>query len=186
MAPAGTDQHYVEGDAIFLRDLTPEDVSDRYCEWLNDPDVNRYLETRFDTQTRERVLAYVQAQARAADSVLLGIMRKSDRCHLGNLRIGEISERHKTATIALVIGEKSAWGQGVGTEAIRLASRYAMQSLGIRKLTARCYATNAGSIRAFERAGWTREGVQRGQFISEGTVIDGIWLGYAGPVDGAG
>lgn len=173
-------RHYMVGDAIVLRDLTADDVSDRYCEWLNDPEVNRYLETRFEPQTRERVLDYVQAQAHAPDSILLGIMRKADGRHLGNLRIGEINRHHDTATIALVIGEKSAWGQGVGTEAIRLASTYAMQSLRLRKLTARCYATNVGSIHAFERAGWTREGHQRAQFISEGAVIDGVWLGFTG------
>ena len=105
-------------------------MSDRYCEWLNDPDVNRYLETRFEAQTRERVLAYVAEQAQSPSAVLLGIMRKADDLHLGNLRIGAIDRHHLTATIALVIGEKAAWGHGYGTEAIQLATRYAIERSG--------------------------------------------------------
>lgn len=159
-------------------------MSDRYCEWLNDPDVNRHLETRFEAQTRERVLAYVAEQSASPVAVLLGIMRKADDLHLGNLRIGAIDRHHQTATIALVIGEKTAWGRGYGTEAIRLATGYAIDALGLRKLNARCYATNVGSIRAFERAGWEHEGRQVAQFISEGTAIDGVWLGFASRRDG--
>jgi len=174
----------VEGAAIYLRQLTTDDVSDRYCEWLNDPEVNRYLETRFEAQTHDRVLAYVAEQSASSTALLLGIMRKADDRHLGNLRIGAIDRHHQTATVALVIGEKAAWGRGYGTEAIRLATRYAIDALGLRKLNARCYATNVGSIRAFERAGWVHEGRQASQFISEGAVIDGVWLGFASSGDG--
>lgn len=170
-------RRFVDGRRIYLREVTAADATDRYCEWLNDPDVNRYLETRFELQTRERVLAYVDAQNRSADVVFLAIVRKDDDVHLGNLRIGAIDPVHRTGTLALVIGEKAAWGAGIGTEAIELATRYAFEQLELRKLTARCYAVNLGSIRAFERAGWTREGLQRRQFLCDGAEIDGVWLG---------
>jgi RimJ/RimL family protein N-acetyltransferase len=182
--PGGDASPCISGETIYLRELTTDDVSERYCAWLNDPDVNRYLETRFQPQTRERVLAYVAEQRASGTAVLLGIRRKADDCHLGNLRIGAIDRHHATATMALFIGEKDAWGRGYGTEAIRLATRYALGTLGLRKLTARCYATNFASIRAFERAGWVNEGRQRSQFISEGKVIDGVWLGFARAADG--
>lgn len=172
-------RHFVEGAQIYLRDVTPDDVSDRYCAWLNDPDVNRYLETRFEPQTRDRILAYVDAQNNALDTVFLAIVRRVDHLHVGNLRIGALDPLHRTATLALVIGEKAAWGTGIGTEAIELATQYAFEHLDLRKLTARCYATNLGSIRAFEKAGWTREGIQRRQFMCDGVEIDGVWLGRA-------
>ena len=175
----------VDGKAIYLRPVVVDDVTDRYCAWLNDPEVNQYLETRFESQTRERVLDYVRAQTGAPDALLLAIVRKADELHLGNLRIGSIDRRHKTATIALVIGEKAAWGQGAGTEAIQLATRHAFVALDLVKLTARCYASNVGSIRAFERAGWVREGLQRAQFVSGGERVDGVWLGCVRLLEGA-
>jgi [ribosomal protein S5]-alanine N-acetyltransferase len=170
-------RHMIEGEQVYLRELGLDDVSDRYCAWLNDAEVNRFLETRFVQQTPERVAAYVEAQLRADDALLLAIVRSADDRHLGNLRIGAIDRGHQSATIALVVGEKEAWGRGVGTEAIRLATRYAFDTLGLRKLTARCYASNLGSIRAFERAGWTREGLQRSQFVCGDAIEDGVWLG---------
>ena len=112
-----------------------------------------------------------------ADAVFLAIVRTADQRHIGNLRIGAIDRHHHTATIALVIGDKSAWGHGLGSEAIALATAHAFSALGLRKLNARCYATNLGSIRAFEKAGWKHEGRQGSQFETAAGRVDGVWLG---------
>ena len=109
---------------------------------------------------------------------MLVALRRRDRLRGADLlRLGEIDPYHKTATVALLIGEKSAWGHGYGSEAIALAGRYAFDTLGLRKLTARIYANNVGSLKAFLKAGWTREGMQLLQFVSDGQLVDGIWLG---------
>ena len=167
----------IEGDRLYLRDVRDEDVTASYVSWLNDPQVNQFLETRFRMQTAADILQYVRAMREKPESVFLAIVRKGDDRHLGNLHIGAIDRVHKTATLALVIGEKSAWGQGFGSEAIRLATRHAFERLGLHKLTARCYANNEGSKRAFLKAGWSEEGRQREQFLSDGKYTDGIWLG---------
>lgn len=165
------------GRAVDLRRAVEADVTPAYVEWLNDPEVNQYLETRFTRHHAEAVRQYVRAQRDAADTLFLAIIRRDDGRHVGNLRLGAIDSHHRSATVALVIGERSAWGAGLGSDAIAAATAYAFGELGLCKLTARCYAPNLGSIRAFEKAGWRREGVQRGQFVSGGGRVDGIWLG---------
>jgi [ribosomal protein S5]-alanine N-acetyltransferase len=169
--------HQIDGERIRLREVRLTDVTERYVQWMNDPEVNQYLETRFEAHSAADIAAYVKAMTQAANVVFLAIIRKADALHLGNLRIGEIDRRHATASIALVLGEKSVWGQGFGCEAIALAARYAFDVLGLRKLNARCYANNLGSLAAFRKAGWREEGVQREQFTSGAHRVDGIWLG---------
>ena len=44
----------IKGKHIFLRRLTEEDVSDDYVNWMNDPEINQYLESRFNKQTIEK------------------------------------------------------------------------------------------------------------------------------------
>ena len=167
----------IDGKDVALRPVTDADVTNDYVAWMNDPEVGVFLETRFTSHSVEDVRRYVKTQNESADAVFLAIVRRADRRHVGNLRIGAIDRHHHTATIALVIGDKSAWGQGLGSEAIALATKYAFSALGLRKLTARCYSTNRGSIRAFEKAGWRHEGRQVSQFESEGGRVDGVWLG---------
>jgi RimJ/RimL family protein N-acetyltransferase len=171
--------HRIDGDRLYLRNVRASDATPRYVAWLADPDVNRYLETRFQQHSKADIVRYIEAMAAAPDAAFLAIIRRADDLHVGNLRLGEIDPYHRTATVALLIGEKAAWGHGYGSEAIALASRYAFDTLGLRKLTARCYANNTASLKAFLKAGWTREGVQQQQFVSDGQLVDGIWLGCA-------
>ena len=166
------------GRLVDLRPVSEADVTPAYVAWLNDPEVNQYLETRFASHSLDDVSRYVREQRAAAAAVFLAIIRRADGRHVGNLRIGAIDRHHASATVALIIGDKNAWGQGIGTDAIAAATAYAFGALQLDKLTARCYATNRGSIRAFEKAGWRVEGVQRRQFTdSGGTRVDGVWLG---------
>ncbi len=167
----------IEGQNVALRPVTDADVTDEYVAWMNDPEVGVFLETRFTSHSADDVRRYVKTQNEAAAAEFLAIIRRADRRHVGNLRIGAIDRHHHTATIALVIGDKSAWGQGLGSEAIALATTHAFWALGVRKLTARCYSTNVASIRAFEKAGWRHEGRQVSQFESTNGRVDGVWLG---------
>ena len=169
--------HRIDGDRIYLRDVCTSDAGPRYVAWLADPEVNRYLETRFQRHSQADIVRYIETMTKAPDAVFVAIVRRADGLHLGNLRLGEVDPYHKTATVALFIGEKSVWGHGYGSEAIALAAKYAFETLGLRKLTARCYANNVGSLKAFLKAGWTREGTQFLQFVSDGDLVDGIWLG---------
>lgn len=165
------------GRLVDLRPVLDADVTPAYVAWLNDPDVNQYLETRFRSHSADDVRRYVREQGAAADAIFLAIIRRADGRHIGNLRIGAIDRHHASATVAIMIGDKSAWGQGIGTDAIAAATAYAFDTLRLDKLTARCYGTNRSSIRAFEKAGWRVEGTQRGQFASGATRVDGVWLG---------
>ena len=38
---------------LIYRTLSVEDVTQNYVDWLNDSEVNRYLETRYNHQTKE-------------------------------------------------------------------------------------------------------------------------------------
>jgi RimJ/RimL family protein N-acetyltransferase len=171
----------IAGARVALRLVSEADVTDEYVAWLNDPEVGAFLETRFTAHTADDVRRYVRHQRASDDAVFLAIVRRADQRHIGNLRIGAIDRRHHSATIALVIGDKSAWGQGFGSEAIALATAYAFASLQIVKLNARCYATNLASIRAFEKAGWQQEGRQPSQFETPQGRVGGVWLGIGRP-----
>ena len=58
-------------DAIELFVLTPDAVSDAYVGWLNDPEINQYLESRFVVQDRRLLtidLAKLAIEAEAAST----------------------------------------------------------------------------------------------------------------------
>jgi RimJ/RimL family protein N-acetyltransferase len=71
-----------------------------------------------------------------------------------------------------------AGGRGYATEAVREALRVCFEDLGVRRVTADCFATNEASWRLMERVGMRREShTVRDALHRSGEWLDG--LGYA-------
>jgi RimJ/RimL family protein N-acetyltransferase len=148
---------------------------------MNDPEVMRYLESRFRPQTDEAIRAYVAQCAADPTTLLLAIVvREGDR-HVGNVKLGPIDPHHGTADIGILLGARETWGRGFASEALELLAAHAFQDLRVRKLTAGAYGPNIGSVRAFERAGFTVEGVRKAQFLSEDRAVDHVMMGLMNP-----
>ncbi len=158
----------LRGKRIYLRPVTLEDVTDRYRSWLNDPEVNRFLETRFYPQELEDIRRFVSTLGGKSDEPFFAICLNESGRHIGNIKLGPINPHHRSADVSLLIGEKDCWGRGYATEAIALISNHAIEDLHLNKLKAGCYALNEGSARAFEKCGWQREGLLRSQVFYAG------------------
>lgn len=165
------------GSHVELFLLRPELVTDRYVGWLNDPDVNRYLESRFVRHRIEDVRTFVSAQLSSDAILMLGIRSRELDRHVGNIKLGPVNRWHGLGEIGIMIGDRDAWGKGIATEAIALMTRIGFEELGLRKITAGCYRSNTGSQRAFERAGFAVEAVRRAHFLLEGRPEDAVLLG---------
>lgn len=165
------------GSRLYLRSLTAADCGPHYVGWLQDPEVYRFLETRHRPQTAETIREFVAAVNAKADEHLFGIFLIAGDRHIGNIKIGPIGKVHPIADVTLLLGDRSVWGQGFGSEAILTASRYAMRTLGMRKLTASMYASNQGSYKAFLKAGYQHEGLRRNHLLIEGTMADMLEVG---------
>ena len=162
---------------LTFRELAAADCTPRYLGWLNDPEVNRYLETRFTAQSLESIRAFVAGVNGRPDEHLLGMFLRADGVHIGNIKVGPVKPNHALADISLFIGERGCWGQGYATEAIVAASRHDFAALGVRKLSAGIYAPNIGSTRAFLKAGYREESRRPGHYLLDGQPCDILELG---------
>lgn len=142
---------------VHIRPITLDDVTEEYVSWLQDPEVNRYLETRHTPQTLETVRDYVRGMIKSKDSWLFAIVNQ-DELHLGNIKIGPRHPRHNTADISYFIGNKGMWNQGCASQAIRLATEHAFTKLDIHRLQAGFYWSNIGSRKALINNGYFCDG----------------------------
>jgi RimJ/RimL family protein N-acetyltransferase len=89
-----------------------------------------------------------------------------------------VNQQFRSAEIGILIGERNAWGQGLGSEAIALLADHAFRRMNLNRLGAGTVAENIGCIRAFERAGFIREGVSRQAYFCDGQYRDVVHLGF--------
>ena len=111
----------LEGEYLYLRRLSPGDVSSSYVTWLNDTRINRFLECRHVHHTYESVVDYVKSLlADSSNELLMGIFAKDDDAHIGNIKLGPICAHNKHADVGLMIGDLSRHSRGYGSSAIKL------------------------------------------------------------------
>jgi [ribosomal protein S5]-alanine N-acetyltransferase len=169
--------HRFETERLVFRELETSDVSVDYVDWLNDPQVSRYLETRHAPQDAATVAAFVERVGASQIEFLFGIFLRNSGRHIGNIKLGPIREHHAVADVSLLIGARDCWGQGYAAEAIAALSRYAFDEIGVRKLSASMYEENQASMRAFLHAGYVEEGRRRKHYDLGGGRSDLIELG---------
>ena len=164
---------------LYLRPLSAVDVTPAYVGWLNDPLVNRYLETRHSPQTPQTVAAFVAAVNARDNEHLFGVFLRELDGHIGNIKLGPVHPIHRLGDVSLLIGERGVWGQGYATEAIARLARHAFEDLDVAKLSASLYAANVASERAFLKAGFEREGLRPAHYDLDGARSDIVELGLA-------
>lgn len=169
--------YFLNDEHIYLREVNLNDVGVNYYKWLNDPEVNQFLETRFVPQSENRIREFVQSKDGNSNEILFAICDRETNRHIGNIKLGPINWVHRYGDISLLIGEKDFWGKGIGSKSIRLVTLFAFNTLNLHKLRAGCYAANKGSIRAFEKNGFQLEGTLRDQWYANGSYMDQLWLG---------
>lgn len=160
---------------IYLKILSRDDVTPAYLAWMTDPMVVRYLESRWNSYTLDSLKDYVDAMNKSPRDVMFGIFSPS-LGHVGNIKIGGISQVHRFADVGLIIGAPEARGRGWGTESIRLATDYGFRELNLNKLVAGIYGPNEPSHRAFLSAGYRQVGVLKSHRFCEGRYVDEFFM----------
>lgn len=157
-----------------MREVRESDLNASYVGWLNDSEVNRFLETRFVPQSIESIYSYWQNHRDAINSPWFAIELIDSHQHIGNIKLGPIDWVHRRADVSLFIGDKASWGKGYASEAIFLMSKWAFDQLDLYKLSAGIYSKNIGSRRAFEKVGFSLQATLKDELYYAGSRVD-LW-----------
>jgi len=156
----------IETERLIFTPLTLDDVTDTYLNWLLDPDVNRYLDARHYNHTIESLYQYVKAINDNRNNYFFKIIIKNTHEHIGNIKVSV--NDYQVGDIGIMLGAKSYWGKGIGSESINAITNWAFHNLTLKKMEAACCEQNLASLRAFLKCGYLIEG-----FLQSHTVIDG-------------
>lgn len=169
----------IETDRLILRDIEVADISTEYVKWLNDRDVNQYLEIRLEPQTEESTREYVEEKLRdTTTNKHFGVYDSGGTRLVGTVTVLNINWHHRYADISFVIGHPDAREKGYATEAVQGVVHYMFTCCCLEKLWAGYYEGNTVSARVLEKNGFSVEGRIRKKLLNHRNErVDHILVG---------
>lgn len=159
----------LDGKAINLLPFQDYHLTDRYVGWLNDPLVVKFSEQRHRQHSLESCRGYVES-CRAGNTLLWAIETK-DAVHIGNIS-ATVDRYNRVADIGILLGERSSWGKGIGSEAFHLLITFLLNEGNMRKITSGTMSENMAMLNLMETAGMKREAVIEGYFLLDEKPVD--------------
>ena len=154
--------------------FSPPYLTERYVAWLNDPAVVRYSEQRHRSHSLDSCRNYLNGFEGTANEFWVILRRDGNPAHIGNIT-AIVDENNGLADVAILVGEKLAWGQGLGTEAWITVCRYLLEERNMRKVTAGTLTSNRGMIGIMQRAGMIEDGRRSRHYLVDGEEVDMVY-----------
>jgi len=168
---------------IKLRKLVLTDIDEEYCAWYANDDYHlQYFTGSGRTFSRDILLEDFEKGERSGSHYYY-IIETTNGIRIGNIKIGPIDMRNRTADLVCLIGNRLFVGKGVASHAISLANRVAFETYKIRRLQGGMHALNIPSIKAYTRAGWYIEATMKGFYLINDAPIDRICVACLNPLD---
>jgi RimJ/RimL family protein N-acetyltransferase len=158
----------IKGNKIFLRILKQKDSANAYLKWLKDSRINQYLESRWSAQSLTILKEYIKKMYNSKNDYLMGVFLLKSNQHIGNIKIGKIDYNNKTAEIGFLISAEYS-GMGFGTEAVRIAVKFALKKLKLEYIYGQVIEKNFKSSTIFKKNGFKKVGLfkNKAKLISE-------------------
>lgn len=163
----------VGGERVFLSPIDPDDAP-QFVAWLSDLELTRFMlgsswvlglgaEREFLTKM-------------AAGQNHFAIVETATGRLLGACGFDGIDDRQGTAEVGIFVREKSFWGRGYGTEALRLLLDFGFAIRNYHNILLKVKAFNTRAIRSYEKVGFRTIGVRREAFRHGTVYVDEVLM----------
>jgi RimJ/RimL family protein N-acetyltransferase len=142
---------------LLLQPITLKFVTEAYLYWLNDPEVNKYLEVAKENTMPE--LAEYISRVEKEQILMWAIVLKSNKKHIGNIKIDPVNKLHNYAEYGILMGDKGEWGKGYAKEATVLVMDYCFNVLKLRKVSLGVVDKNERAVFLYKKLNFITEGV---------------------------
>lgn len=163
----------IASERLILRDIQLDDISPEYIAWLNNPDINKYLEIRFSEQTEETVKKFIESNL--DDTVSrkhFGVYDNDGKRLVGNVS-AHLDLNHKSAHISYIIGHQDAMGKGYATEAVHAVVYFLFNYCDVEEIAAGFYGAHKESGKVLEKNGFTVQACLKKRLIGpDGNRVD--------------
>ncbi len=164
----------LEGKLVRLRALEPSDVELAYT-WVNDREVTAYLMLRYPMSRgqEEKYLSEASSEGSSFPDVRLAIETR-DGVHIGMCGPHRARPEDRGAELGIMIGDKSFWSNGYGTDTMQTLVRFAFEQMNLHKVALGVFEFNERAQACYRKCGFVEEGRFREEYFQDGRYWDVI------------
>ena len=169
----------MEGKLVRLRAYEKSDL-EAVMKWVNDMEVTDLLGGGMLTYPVSSLAEekFIEAAAGSSDKQKNFVIETlTERRYIGAISFNVIDWLNRSAGLGIVIGDKSLWGKGYGSDAMRVMMRLGFDKMNLHRLWLHVHDYNPRAIASYEKCGFKREGVLREEHFRRGKYCDTIVMG---------
>jgi [ribosomal protein S5]-alanine N-acetyltransferase len=162
----------IESERLLCIPMSLKFANEVYLSWLNDEEVNKYLEVPKENKLTD-LTAYIK---NAVENHMLfwAIIIKENNKHIGNIKIDPLNLKHGFGEYGILMGDKSEWGKGYAKESSTAVIEYCFQTLGLRKVNLGLLEKNEAAFKLYKSLNFVTEGVYKKHVRFENEYCDVI------------
>jgi len=160
----------LESDRLRYIPMSLVFANEVYLSWLNDAEVNRYLEVPKENYLND-LKDYIKTTMEAKN-FFWAIVKKDNGKHIGNIKIDPINTKHGYGEYGILMGDKSEWGKGYAKESSITIIDYCFNTLGLRKVNLGVIDKNEAAIKLYKSLNFVTEGVYKKHVKHENEYCD--------------
>ena len=168
------------GKLVRLAADDPEVKSQAFARWGRNLEFQRMLDTEPPALwSAKKIKEWIEKglEKEISDEYFFTIHLLNPDQLIGFVDLRDVRWNQRDAWVGIGIGEADYWNNGYGTDALRLALRYAFMELSLERVSLSVFTFNKRAIRSYEKAGFRPEGVKRQVIHRDGMIEDVLYMG---------
>jgi RimJ/RimL family protein N-acetyltransferase len=165
----------VPGERVFLSQVQREDLP-WFARWFSDLELNTYLGLPGMSFMPEHEDEWYDRVVKDRNAKTFAIVLREGQRPIGSIGFHHVDASKGVTEVGIAIGDKTAWGQGYGSEALRLMCDYGFTFLGLHTIYLWHTEFNRRGHHSYLKAGFKLAGRIRGADVFDGRRYDRILM----------
>ena len=171
----------LNGFHVSLVPFGDQHITEAYVGWLNDQEMSKIILSAETTTTLEECRAYAESLILSNENHFFAMIANDTKEHIGNFRLGPHDKHNDRIQLGMMIGNKSYWGRGIGSEVVSLGLNFAFEILNVHKVFLDVREDNLGAIRIYEKNNFFHEGVLKEHVKKNNRFYDLVLMSAINP-----
>jgi [ribosomal protein S5]-alanine N-acetyltransferase len=166
--------NYTLGD-FTLRRPEPVDLEKLYIQ-KNDPEIAALLGGFTLGYATTDLRDWLEFHQKRNDEVIWAVVEQESKRCVGHVGIYQIDYRIRDAEFAIMLGDRTIWGRGLGKACTQFAIDFGFRELNLNRIHLSVLATNERAIHLYQALGFQDEGRLRQAQFKTGHYVDVVLM----------